>query len=517
MAAFRSDARRNARLGAARDRYGFAGIPRVSGRVKREESSTAAHTYRRIPHLVWTRTVGKGNGGSRGGGQFLLPPPPPPSPLPRVIIRGEWTISGAAATARHRLVMPRTLYTNDSVRRVLYDFVVLRAAIVFPWSIRPVANQRSPLSRERSFSPSIRARLKGQLARRPTARVTIPINLFRDSEILRSAIFHKEGGRSLRRIQSCVRLDERPTGRVCTSEIGRRNEASVFLSILSSVPPSLVVSSRRRGRTKLGCEAMDIVARPPKRSFVLIVSRGSIANDQSWWIFSKARAFWFETIRLSQAWHGHVVRATLNPIAISPNAGTEESSPLLLSTRAVRYTHATAIRLDGGHTITRLLIAGRSCTPRLVFAYLVCQCCIDHLRGGRGERRGGMTSLCRRTVSGRGRQRRGLEDDWEGDILCNEIPRRFHTRMQIPSSIELCRLSCRGQNERIPGFRGKRMEEKKRKGEKRKKKRIESLTHPGVGYALVGLAWPWETTTIFPNGSSKWFFASVSLWTINPI
>lgn len=73
-------------------------------------------------------------------------------------------------------------------------------------------------------------------------------------------------------------------------------------------------------------------------------------------------------------------------------------------------------------------------------------------------------------------------------ILCNEIPRRFHTRMQIPSSIELCRLSCRGQNERIPGFRGKRMEEKKRKGEKRKKKRIESLTHPGVGYALVGLA-----------------------------
>lgn len=175
----------------------------------------------------------------------------------------------------------RTLYTNDSVRRVLYDFVVLRAAIVFPWSIRPVANQRSPLSRERSFSPSIRARLKGQLARRPTARVTIPINLFRDSEILRSAIFHKEGGRSLRRIQSCVRLDERPTGRVCTSEIGRRNEASVFLSILSSVPPSLVVSSRRRGRTKLGCEAMDIVARPPKRSFVLIVSRGSIANDQS--------------------------------------------------------------------------------------------------------------------------------------------------------------------------------------------------------------------------------------------
>lgn len=52
MAAFRSDARRNARLGAARVRYGFAGIPRVSGRVKREESSTAAHTYRRIPHLV---------------------------------------------------------------------------------------------------------------------------------------------------------------------------------------------------------------------------------------------------------------------------------------------------------------------------------------------------------------------------------------------------------------------------------------------------------------------------------
>lgn len=31
---------------------------------------------------------------------------------------------------------------------------------------------------------------------------------------------------------------------------------------------------------------------------------------------------------------------------------------------------------------------------------------------------------------------------------------------------ELCRLSCRGQNERIPGFRGKRMEEKKRKREK---------------------------------------------------
>lgn len=158
---------------------------------------------------------------------------------------------------------------------------------------------------------------------------------------------------------------------------------------------------------------------------------------------------------------------------------------LLLSTRAVRYTHATAIRLDGGHTITRLLIAARSCTPRLVFAYLVCQCCIDHLQGG--ERGKGMTTLCRRTVSGRRRQRRRLEDDWEGRILCNEIPRRFHTRMQIPSSIELCRLSCRGQNERIPGFRGKRMEEKKRK-EKRGEKRIESLTHPGrVGYALVGL------------------------------
>lgn len=60
---------------------------------------------------------------------------------------------------------------------------------------------------------------------------------------------------------------------------------------------------------------------------------------------------------------------------------------LLLSTRAVRYTHATAIRLDGGHTITRLLIAGRSCTPRLVFAYLVCQCCIDHLQGGEREGR----------------------------------------------------------------------------------------------------------------------------------
>ncbi|KYN21634.1 hypothetical protein ALC57_06010 [Trachymyrmex cornetzi] len=28
-------------------------------------------------------------------------------------------------------------------------------------------------------------------------------------------------------------------------------------------------------------------------------------------------------------------------------------------------------------------------------------------------------------------------------MVCNEIPQRFHTRMQIPSSIELCRFSCR--------------------------------------------------------------------------
>lgn len=36
----------------------------------------------------------------------------------------------------------RTLYTNDSVRRVLYDFVVLRATVErFSMEERPVANE----------------------------------------------------------------------------------------------------------------------------------------------------------------------------------------------------------------------------------------------------------------------------------------------------------------------------------------------------------------------------------------
>lgn len=65
VVAFRSNARRNARLGAERDRYGFAGIPRVSGRVKREESSTAAHTYiRPSPHV--NTNDGEGEGGIEG-------------------------------------------------------------------------------------------------------------------------------------------------------------------------------------------------------------------------------------------------------------------------------------------------------------------------------------------------------------------------------------------------------------------------------------------------------------------
>lgn len=62
------------------------------------------------------------------GRQFLLLLSPR-----RVIIRGEWTISGAAATPlSYASDTTRTLYTNDSPRRVLYDFVVLRATIVFP-------------------------------------------------------------------------------------------------------------------------------------------------------------------------------------------------------------------------------------------------------------------------------------------------------------------------------------------------------------------------------------------------
>lgn len=89
-------------------------------------------------------------------------------------------------------------------------------------------------------------------------------------------------------------------------------------------------------------------------------------------------------------------------------------------------------------------------------------------------------------------------------ILCNEIPRRFHTRMQIPSSIELCRLSCRGQNERIPGFRGKRMEEKKRKGEKRKKK--DRVADTPWGRVRVG--WP-GLTVRNDDDFSQWKFKMI--------
>lgn len=143
VAAFRSNARRNARLGAERDRYGFAGIPRVSGRVKREESSTAAHTYiRPSPHV--NTDDGEGEGGSRGGGQFL-PLPPPSVPSSRYYPRrvdDKWRGCHRSPPLSYASDTTRTLYTNDSVRRVLYDFVVLRATVErFSMEERPVANE----------------------------------------------------------------------------------------------------------------------------------------------------------------------------------------------------------------------------------------------------------------------------------------------------------------------------------------------------------------------------------------
>lgn len=102
MAAFRSNARRNARL-----------VQRAIATVLRAFRACLVALNARNPRPPRIRirpsphastNGGKGKRGIEGGGQFL---PPPPSPLPRVIIRGEWTISGAAATAHHRLVMPR--------------------------------------------------------------------------------------------------------------------------------------------------------------------------------------------------------------------------------------------------------------------------------------------------------------------------------------------------------------------------------------------------------------------------
>ena len=179
-----------------------------------------------------------------------------------------------------------------------------------------------------------------------------------------------------------LRFDER---RVYTNEIRRRNEASV--RSYRSIPPpsqSFHESSFVEG------DRMDIVTRND-RSINRVDRSPTIDLDNK--ILWKACAFWrrLETIRLSWS-SGHLgwFRATLNPIAISPDAGGNGGIPLSSSPPLV---HASGpLHPRHGHspwwwpyhytTFDRRPFLYPVCI--LVFAYLVCQCCIDRLEGGEG-------------------------------------------------------------------------------------------------------------------------------------
>lgn len=134
----------------------------MSGRVKREESSTAAHTYPSLAsceHEWWERETGdRGRRPVSSSSSF--------SSSSRYYPRrvdDKWRGCHRSPPLSYASDTTRTLYTNDSVRRVLYDFVVLRATIVFPGTGSERRND-PPSPRERSFSPSIRATIEGAIS-----------------------------------------------------------------------------------------------------------------------------------------------------------------------------------------------------------------------------------------------------------------------------------------------------------------------------------------------------------------